>query len=362
MTIVVRLSVNNFPLLIGDILLSAPEVPGHSTTVPTIGNITSVFPEGSGFTPSGLRQKIAIVSDDLIVGWSGNRSAAQFVIRELIEKNNVEPFTYDSLMRHFESLDESIWKQGLGFVGFITEVRGTTQFGFWYLDLPTNLFGRVGLLGSGAEHFAEVLQGSSLPAPSREVNDLERSLAYGLTLSGVFLSAEIATYETLLNFFGGGYEIASLSEGRFQKLDDVTYLFWKGEISDEGIRANLNQVCKYSYVNDVLLIRTATFSKFSKEAQLTINQAVEVVPPIYKDVTQKEFMSVTPPTFDSKWLCNYFLVPHPDRGVAVFVAVHYRGVKEAPIQFVEKEDQLIIGFEAKWLESITKQAYNSFKR
>ena len=364
MTVVARLAINNYPLLIGDVLLSAFEVPGRTVSVPTIGNITTVFPEGSGFTPSGLRQKIAVVGDNLVIGWSSrSRITAKVVIQELLEKNQQEPFTNDSLMRHFGELDESYWEQGLGLVGFVKDSRGVAQFGFRYLDLTTNLFGRVGLLGTGAEHFEKFLQNlPSLPLPSRQVNDLERSLACGLMVSGVFLSSEIATYESLLNFYGGGYEIASLFNGKFQKLDDITYLFWHGEITDNGIGMNLHQVCKYSYVNDVLLIRAATLSEFSTNTQLTIKQSVEVVPPIYRDVTFEELSSFYRPTFDSKWLCSYYLVPHGDSGIAVFTDIHNSIEGNAPIRFIEQDDQLIIGFEAKRLESIIKQAYDSFER
>jgi len=363
MTAVARLAINNYPLLIGDILLTAPEVPGRTVSVPTIDNITTVFPEGSRITPSGLRQKIAIVGDNLVIGWSGRRITAKVVIQELIKKNQQQPFTNDSLMRHFEELDEPYWQQDLSLVGFIKDSRGVAQFGFSYLDLTTELFGRVGLLGTGAEHFEKFLQNlPSLPPPSRQLNDLERSLSRGLMISGVFLSSEIATYESLSNYYGGGYEIASLFNGKFQKLDDITYLFWHGEITDKGIGMNLHQVCKYSYIDDLLLIRAATLSEFSTNSQLSIKQTVELVPPIYRDITLEESSAFYRPAFDSKWLCSYYLVPHGESGIAVFSDVTYSVEGNAPIRFIEEEDRLIIGFEAKKLESIIKQAYNSFER
>lgn len=363
MTAVARLAIDNYPLLIGDILLSAPEVQGRNIRVPTVDDITNVFPVGSGFTPSGLRQKITVVGDNLVIGWSGMRIAAKVVIQELLERNKQEPFTNDSLMRHFGGLDESYWKQGLGLVGFVKDSRGIAQFGFRYLNLNTELFGRVGLLGSGAENFEKFLQNlPCLPPPSREVNSLERSLACALMTSGAFLSSEIATHESLLNFYGGGYEIASLFNGKFSKLDDITYLFWHGDITDDGIRMNLHQVCKYSYVNDVLLIRTATLSEFAANTRLTIKQSVEVVPPIYREVTHEESSTFSRPAFDSKWLCNYYLVPHGNSDIAVFADVNYSVEGNAPIRFVENDDQLIIEFEAKRLQSIIKQAYSSFER
>jgi|RhiMethySRZTD1v2_1073278.scaffolds.fasta_scaffold01336_19 hypothetical protein len=363
MTIVARLTINDFPLLVGDVLLSAPETPGRTVRVPTVGDITQVFPEGSGFMPSGLRQKIAVIGDNLVIGWSGSRIAAKTVIQELITRNKHEQFSNDSLMKHLNSLDETSGAQKVGFVGFIKDARGIAQFGFRYLDLQTASFGRMGLLGTGSGHFEEVIQSlTSFPQPSRPINDLERALGHGLICSGVLLSAEIVTRESLLHFFGGGYEVASLIKGQFKKLDNITYLFWHGEISANGIGVNLHQVCKYSYANDLLLIRAATLSAFSKESRLTIKQSIDVVPPIYRDAIAEELSSVPRPTFDSTWLCSYYLVPNPKGGIAVFAEVHYSVEGKAPIQFEEKEDHLLIAFDKDKLQRTLKTAFDSFDR
>lgn len=54
---------------------------------------------------------------------------------------------------------------------------------------------------------------------------------------------------------------------------------------------NSYQVCKYSYVDDILLIRAATFSESSANSQLTIKESIDVVPLIYRDVPLKELSS-----------------------------------------------------------------------
>jgi hypothetical protein len=56
------------------------------------------------------------------------------------------------------------------------------------------------------------------------------------------------------------------------------------------------------------------------------------------------------------------MVPHPAGGIAVFADVNYSVEGHGSIRFIEKEDRLVIGFEAKRLESIIKQAYDSFER
>jgi len=79
--------------MLGDILMSGVERPGEPARLPTIENITEVFAEGSGLVPTGLRQKIAILSDDLIIGWSGDYIAARTVITDLYTKTKIKPFT-----------------------------------------------------------------------------------------------------------------------------------------------------------------------------------------------------------------------------------------------------------------------------
>lgn len=133
----------------------------------------------------------------------GSRIAAKGVIEELLEKNQREPYTNDSLMRHFGDLDKSYWEQGLSLVGFVRDSGGVAPFGFGDLNFTTDLFGRVGLIGSGAGDFEKFLRDQPSLPTSSHVNDLQRSLACGLMISGVFLSSEIASFDSLMNFYVG---------------------------------------------------------------------------------------------------------------------------------------------------------------
>lgn len=96
MTLVASLVVDKFPLLVGDLLTSGPET-GDEIYIPTTGSHTGVFPAGSGWTIRVLVQKIAVVGDNLIVGWSGPRFAAKTLIKELIAQNSSKPFTFELL-------------------------------------------------------------------------------------------------------------------------------------------------------------------------------------------------------------------------------------------------------------------------
>ena len=87
MTLIARLAINDFPMLVGDLLLSGPSVPDTQDDVPTTENLTAIFPAGSTYVPRGLRQKIAVVADNLVVGWTGRLITAQEVIAELRRKS-----------------------------------------------------------------------------------------------------------------------------------------------------------------------------------------------------------------------------------------------------------------------------------
>jgi hypothetical protein len=102
MTAVLRSFVSNWPIMLGDLLLSGPEQqnPVH---VPTVADITEIFPTGSGWAPAALQQKIAMLADNLVVGWAGNRLAAKILIADLWEKSKAEPCTLASLKDYFRS-------------------------------------------------------------------------------------------------------------------------------------------------------------------------------------------------------------------------------------------------------------------
>jgi len=78
MTMTAAFCVESYPVLVGDILLSGLEVLGKEVHIPTIGNIDSVFPEGSGFSIVGLCQKLCIVNDRIAIGWAGKRFSARY--------------------------------------------------------------------------------------------------------------------------------------------------------------------------------------------------------------------------------------------------------------------------------------------
>jgi len=51
-----------------------------------------------------------------------------------------------------------------------------------------------------------------------KVNSAQEAIVFGLIASGNLLAVELATRGTLSNFYGGGYEVATLENGLLRRL------------------------------------------------------------------------------------------------------------------------------------------------
>lgn len=335
MTIVARLAIRDYPTLIGDLLLSGTKLPGVVPVLPTVKDVAARFPPGSNWVPVATGQKIAMVTDQLVVGWSGQLGTARDVICELRRKSASATFTMASLNQHFDSLSPAVWKD-IGLLGFIRDPNGITPFARHAAEMKSTLFGNVGLLGSGAADVEQFLTGlKQLPdAMEREMNELEQSLAFAFYLTGSFLSLEQVTAESISKFYGAGYEIASLMGERFEKMGDVTYIFWKAIAHDGQPRLDKQpmQLFRYAYIGDMLVIRA--FSVEGSGQSSRVRDDLHYVTPVYRDATPTEQSWVdTPatapaPPLDAPWLCNYILVLFPNDKIGVLTLAYFKGQGE----------------------------------
>jgi hypothetical protein len=210
MTVVARLAINDYPMLIGDLLLSIEDPLASPSPVPTAENLSVMFPAGSACVPCGLRQKVAVVADNLVVGWSGALNTAWDVIAEL--KRKAQLFTYETHTKHFASLSQRVWDE-IGLVGVLEESQDRVfHWGRKSREADTKLFGRIGLLGSGLNDVEKMLLDiPSLPVGlERTLLGPEQALGFCLHLTGNLIQLELATRKSLAQFYGAGYEIATL--------------------------------------------------------------------------------------------------------------------------------------------------------
>lgn len=360
MTIVARLNINGYPVLIADLLISAEG--DHATEIPTIENMTEV--DYYGILPVDLKQKITIVSDNLMIAWAGSRIAAKTVIKEMIEWSKSDIFTKDSLIKYLKTLDESIKQQDLRFLGFLIEEGRVYPFGFRYNNLRTEKLGDIGLLGTGSGDLKEILKQviENQTFTNIKENEFVGAIAFTLLLSGTLLMSEVATAQTLTQHYGGGYEIASAINGRFQKLEDITYLFWSAWL--EGKRVHINpfpyNVLKNVYFNDILVVLSILLEETAGDEIRVKKQIADIIPPIYRHINSDELKSLSFPSINSTWLCNYFCVKTPEGKFETFAKVDHR-MGDTLIHFKEEGHKIRgIDVEKRFIEEVAREIFDRF--
>ncbi len=318
MTAVLRLKFRNkYPAMMGDLLLSAPLV-SQNFYIPTRDG-QLIFSPGADKVPFSLRQKVVVIDDNLVIGWAGDAYPANDVITGLREKNESTRLTRQSFAEYFNSLDDSIKNRNTSFLGFFKESDQLHSFHVKCNHFSTAPLGDVAVIGSGAEDVVDYVQNASiLPAPPTD-NVVIPAVLTMMSISGSLLSSEIQSDYSLRNLFGGGYEIATIVGGAFQKIEDMTYLFWNAVVTGNTVDiAYPHRSFQISYLDDVLLIRVDSMTK---------NGGVTIYPvtPIYKYVDPDDFVGLVPSSLNSKFICNYFTFRDVHGKNVILVRAEYVG-------------------------------------
>jgi hypothetical protein len=251
MTVIAAFNVNQYPILFGDLLVSGSEDPNVTLNVPTIGEITEIFPKGSGFVPTALRQKIVIVNENLCLAWSGTRISAQIIISALLRESQKKPkWSFDDLSSFFKNFDGEHGSK-VGIIGYSNDGRGIFPFGYGtqQRNYQSERHGLVRLGGSGAENLQSYLDNFNIPPLQGRMNPLETAIGNALAITTHMTGLERITGNNLLHYYGGGFEIASLVRKKFTKIDNVTYLIWVGrQMSDSSWKLSFPQIARWSQV------------------------------------------------------------------------------------------------------------------
>ena len=122
--------------------------------------------------------------------------------------------------------------------------------------------------------------------------------------------------------YGGGYEIATYISGKYDKIGDITYMFWRAGIEGDAVRVAFApyRAFRYAYENDLLVIRSVGFDD-SKETPVVTDQKLFFVEPVYRDANPGETAAIALPSLNARNLCIYFLVP-TETGFLILAAAH----------------------------------------
>jgi hypothetical protein len=301
-------------MMFGDLLVSSSTAVGN-LALPTSGGIQPVSVAQSELVPAGIAQKMAIISDNLVVGWSGTQYVARGIMRRLHDQFGVSSPTPEELERFFNEipLDE---RREVEFIAMLL-VNPTTGFqvGFQALELNHARFGQIRACGSGYGDLGDLVEriGVFTEHDGRDLTPYAKAVGCGLTMAGDLLAREMLLGDTLGHHFGGGYEIVTLSDGRWVKVDDILTIFWVlRETHTGGLELSpITHLIKQAYAGDLLVIRSLAFYTDRPAEDRTF-----YVDPPYRVSYDHERNAIQRPDFQAKWICHQFIVQRLDGTIA----------------------------------------------
>ncbi|MGG7674974.1 hypothetical protein [Pseudomonas sp. WC2] len=323
MTLGVSYALNQRLVVLGDLLLSGNERE-HDVCIPSVGDVTEVFPKGSGYSIIGLTQKVIVICDDLAIAWAGHEIAATMVIRELRDLA-VTGLTPQSLSAFLQQLPEDLKGLDLQLTGFFVYEKEPYLIDFKADAVDTPHCSYLQVIGTGAPVFEKMLAQCQLEMGARRGVDAERGdfLVTTMAFAGLLLELELKSKTTSLHsYFGGGYEVVLGEAGAFRKLDDVTHVYWNVQVSADGVGISKPfHIQKQFYRDRNLMIMPVRFpAQDSDQQAITCNELYVVQEPGGVWDAQ-EINTDDLPSYNSRSTCHFFI---QGETAQVFTRYQYR--------------------------------------
>jgi hypothetical protein len=329
MTVIIGLTIGNAPALLGDALVTSSSPSEARLTIPTLENANEYFGSTLYAHVPKLRQKVNILSDKVIVSWSGSYLHAHSLLREISEQlargEDVECAA--NIIRAMPETE----KTELSVIAFVRGPEKTTFIwngATWHFD--STIFSKLVGAGSGAQDMASLIRRleRSLLRVNEDLPDVSKVAMYGMLLGSQAVGLEYLTKENLLMSWGGIVETAIFNGGVARKVGEILYAFW--ECHKQGNEAVLQLVptfIKQEYQGDLLVTRTVS----EKEAPRVV-----VIPPLLSKHKAGDRIGIRAPRLSYDWLCSCVVVHNEDRPIDVFAQVG-RNLDTHPISFVESQ-------------------------
>ncbi len=364
MTVILGFKIGTLPILIGDIVISGLETPETVAVIPTVVNSQVIFPEGSGWTITNLKQKVNIISNNLMIAWAGDYVAAKYVISELKRLSESQQLTKESIHIFFtEEVIQHIGRQqNVVFIGCVANSDVFDFFDYAFgLDvqkLNHSRYGEMMICGTGLCDVQEILETISRQSTRDNMSEFDNAVIETITLCGYLMARDS---QSLLSFFGGGYEIATFLEDKFSKIEDYSYLYWLFREDLNGKIDLFSKAYKTAYSNDILLIYSIQVKQIEQASELDKSKNYTVFPiekiliypilPLYLNITEQQLIEQLHgklPIVESSLRCDFVFVVnfHLEKPLkmVVTIPVNYSDSQENSVKFKMSHDavQLII--------------------
>lgn len=353
MTLAASLSVRNWPILVGDIMISAP-ARGRTTlpfNIPTHGNVNARAIPITDRMVSGLVQKATLITPQLGISWADSEMAVRSVIRDILDRSRSPTFEdVESVLNSRRGEPGlNLYLAGI----FLGEARleGCPFIPFaWDSDngweSRTNQFPEFGDCyagGTGAQAFLGALA-NPMSQLSAQMPDKEYALCLTLSHLARLAGDQIRTGAGISRLFGGAFEIVTLMNDQLQKVDDVAFHFWEARRQQNNhITITFNTVLKVAYFEDYLVIRKLEFGGEVANAirtnELYILRSARHSYSLSQTESERLSSSISAPSMNARYSVFYTHLPDIHR-THVFTHRSTTPGESRLVQFQEDPDQV----------------------
>jgi hypothetical protein len=365
MTLIARINFRGVPLYIGDLLISRKGKTAEKVDIPASTDINAKLPADAARSVTGLQQKINIIDDRLIISWAGSLLQARALIRDIRAAVEQGASSFEDIGEVVENVPMTD-RNELSLIGTIL-TPDVEQPGGIHLSHFNYCADRLVLddvvvraAGTGADDLFELLPQmvASNPPPNcdRESEQFFRWIAgQGYMLAASFIGYETSTGQNLLDWWGGAFEVATLTGGKFQKISNVLHTIWRAvRVDQKKYEIQLSpKFIKYDYFNDALVAQTmnVSFNQLNGKA-ITEDHSFRIYTSLLKSRSDYDFSKFKFPTFSHSTLCCYVLLEPQDTNLGNFVRIYHNSGGNTPFRLKARSNDIQFSFRGDLLKDL----------
>ena len=259
MTLIASFEYQHTPVLLGDVLITSPASPSiKEASAPLVHSPNRILGISSQRHVTSLRQKVAILHDQVCLAWTGSlfhvQRFAEYVRSFLVSRSSIG---YDELRL---AIDKYPRKDIEGHFDFIIYVWHGSGWSYFSTLMPFDLdpLSQVRVGGTGTEHFISKIEQIAKSPIGGEQNPYSELATRALAYASLASAQQHFGGVGIDQWWGGAFEVVVRRDDQFAKLGPISWLYWEGcELAEKHFSIELKPAFIYQfYVGDTAMFWT----------------------------------------------------------------------------------------------------------
>lgn len=369
MTIIAGLSFNDYPVIISDLLITTSNINQETRgVIPTLTESESHNVD-TKFSIYGMIKKIEIINENFVISWAGDVLKAIAIIGVLKKKFE------KSIPSDEEILKEIGFSKNNSFIWCVIrdEWPKLSSYNTKIKKDGIKPFDELIYSGTGSEAIEEAIDIFENKSPTENIEDI----VVDSVCSCLFLFSHLMNHEliykkdsnTLKDRFGGGYDVVCFYDGKFQRINEITYLYLdasitkKGKIEIDGSGSLIKQLTD----DDVMYVRKINFEFIESIDNEVL--ATKIIEDDNYDLSGKmstkksENTLIEDSNLDSPFICVNVRVKNSDKGSFAYIHKYEDSIAaaEKSIRFTCHHKFLALKFNQNYWNEFVKKILEFYK-